>query len=200
MGSDASASSLRPAAGLTESGGEESVHLAAARRSGVLRCLTIAVPCLYIAALLAKLILNQSHMPSKAGPFLAVAIIGGLALLGLYAVRCALRAAKAGVTTDAAGITIHNLTNTRRIAWSEIARFEAASDKANSPGMASSANPWVAVRVLLRDGNSRWIEGTRLGGAVWRRAQRQEEVDRCATALNNRLDQGGKLADLGTAR
>jgi hypothetical protein len=90
MSSDASVSSLQPAAGLTESDTEENVHLAAARRSGVLRCLMVALPCLYIAALLAKLLLNQSHFPSKAGPFLAVAIIGGLALLGLYAARCAL--------------------------------------------------------------------------------------------------------------
>jgi hypothetical protein len=72
------------------------------------------------------------------------------------------------------GIVVHNPTNDIPLSWDEIAGFDAVTD---ASGMAIT-NPYAVGRVALHDGRSYNIEGTRLGGVLWRRARRLEEVQR----------------------
>jgi hypothetical protein len=77
-------------------------------------------------------------MRLRAGGPIAALFIGGVTLLGAYAVRAALRAAKSGVAVNDWGITVHNVTNDIRIAWPDIAQFDTMSDQANTGGSLSA--------------------------------------------------------------
>jgi hypothetical protein len=166
----------------------DEVYLPASRLHGVVSCSILALACFAFAAWLATLVFGQSHLPSKAGAPIAALFIGGVAVLGAYGARCAFRAAKSGVAVNSWGITVHNVTKDIRIAWPDIAQFDTMSDQANTGGaIPPSVNPYVVARVNLRDGRSRWIEGTRRGGPIWRREQRSEEVSRCVARLNRLL-------------
>lgn len=144
----------------------------------------LACACFGLAALVAIIVLEQPHLPSgTVGYLLATALVAGFTALGCRATRAALRAGRSGVTINPDGIVLRNPSNDIPLPWDEIAGFDAATD---ASGVAS-ANPYVVGRVSLPDGRSYYIEGTRLGGALWTRARRQEEVQRCVRQLNELL-------------
>jgi hypothetical protein len=160
------------------------IHLSASRRRGTINASLLACASFGLAALVAVIVLDQPHPPSgTAGYVLAATLVAGFTALGCRATRAALRARRSGVMINPDGIILRNPTNDIPLSWDEIAGFDAATD---ASGMAS-ANSYVVGRVALHDGRSYYIEGTRLGGTLWRRARRQEEVQRCVGQLNELL-------------
>jgi hypothetical protein len=127
------------------------------------------------AAWLAVLVLQQSHFPSTAAYPVAALSIGALVLLATYTARLAVRGASCRATAEVTGIVVHNLKGDLGFAWQEIARFEVATDPWGVWGKLSP-NPFVVAQVVGCDGSRHFIEGTRRGGAVWRRHQRRREV------------------------
>jgi len=127
---------------------------------------------------------------------LAATLVAGFTALGYRATRAALRARRSGVTINPDGIVLRNPTNDITLSWDEIAGFDTATD---TSGVAS-ANPYVVGRVALHDGRSYYIEGTRLGGALWRRARRREEVQSCVRQLNELLTQRRSALPISGAR
>jgi hypothetical protein len=162
------------------------IHLSASRRRGTINASLLACASFGLAVLVAVIVLEQPHLPSgTAGYVLTAAIVAGFVALGYRATRAALRARRSGVTINPNGIVLRNPSNDIPLSWDEIAGFDAATD---ASGMAGT-NPYVVGKVALHDGRSYYIEGTRLGGALWRRARRQEEVQRCVRQLNELLTQ-----------
>jgi hypothetical protein len=160
------------------------IHLSASRRRGTINASLLACASFGLAVLVTVIVLDQTHLPSgNAGYVLAAALVAGFAALGGRATRAALRAHRSGVTISPDGIVLHNPTNDIPLSWDQIAGFDAATD---ASGMASTS-PYVVGRVTLHDGRSYYIEGTRRGGALWRRARRQEEVQTCVRQLNELL-------------
>jgi hypothetical protein len=158
------------------------IYLPAARRFAAVIFLLATLVVGYFAVWLGVLVLEQGHFPTAAGGPVAALFIGGLALLAAYTARLAVRGARCRVTADASGIVVHNLKDDLRFAWSQIEGFDVATD---SWGMWGSLkpNPYVVARIVARDGSPAFIEATRLGGVVWRRRRRREEVAGCVAQL-----------------
>jgi hypothetical protein len=154
------------------------------------------------AAWLTSLVLGQTHMPTAAGHVIAPLFIGGLVLTGLYTARLTLRGASCSVKADDTGIFVHNPKNDFRIAWSDIVKFDVATDTAGALAAAAvnpmlltiCVNPWQVGRVTLRDGSCHFIEATRRSGAVWRRKTREEEVAQCLARLEARRPEAPRPA------
>jgi hypothetical protein len=164
---------------------DSDVYIPVARLRSAFYCSLAALICFSCAGALANFVSHQTHLPSRAGGPVAALCVTGLALLGVYAARAALRGARSGVTVDPRGITIHNPTNDLRIPWSDITRFETTKDTGGT--RAGEAIPYTVARVVLRDGSSHMIEATRLAGAIWGRHP-TDKVQQCVVRLNSLLE------------
>jgi hypothetical protein len=165
---------------------DHDVYIPVARLRSAFDCSLAALVCFSCAGALASFVSHQTRLPSKAGGPVAALCVTGLALLGLYAARAALRGARSGVAVDRTGIAIHNPTNDHRIPWSDITRFETAKDTGGT--RAGQAVPYTVARVVLRDGSSHMIEATRLAGVIWSRHP-TEKVEQCVARLNSLLEE-----------